>query len=233
MRLAIMQPYFMPYIGYFQLVSAVDEFVVYDNIKYTKKGWINRNRMLLNGADTIFSLPLKKGSDALEVRERELAEDFSAEKILRKFAAAYSRAPYFAEVWPLIERIVRFEATNLFEYLHHSILCICAHLQLKAKISVSSDIAINHDLKGQEKVITICQALGAKTYVNAVGGMALYNEKDDFLACGIDIKFVRSKPFEYSQFGGAFVPWLSIMDVLMFNDRARVVDAIHNGFDLI
>ena len=67
MRLAIMQPYFFPYIGYFQLIAAVDQFIVYDNIKYTKKGWINRNRMLQNGKDVMFSLPLKSDSDFLDV----------------------------------------------------------------------------------------------------------------------------------------------------------------------
>eukprot|EP01036_Dinobryon_divergens_P050949 gene50949-68197_t len=77
MKVGIMQPYFLPYIGYFQLIAAVDLFVVYDNIKYTKKGWINRNRLLQNGTDAVFSLPLKKDSDALDVRERELAADFN------------------------------------------------------------------------------------------------------------------------------------------------------------
>src|ERR1019366_7530880 len=107
-----MQPYFFPYIGYFQLIAAVDLFIVYDNIKYTKKGWINRNRMLQNGKDVMFSLPLKNGSDYLDVCERELAADFNRDKLLSQLSGVYRRAPYFAQTYPLIEEIVRYDDTN-------------------------------------------------------------------------------------------------------------------------
>ena len=101
MRLAIMQPYFLPYIGYFQLIAAADLFIIYDNIKYTKKGWINRNRMLLNGTDKLFSLPLKKDSDFLDIVGREISQDFNPDKLLNQFKGAYIGAPYFVEVYPL------------------------------------------------------------------------------------------------------------------------------------
>ena len=97
MKLAIMQPYFLPYIGYFQLIAAVDQFIVYDNIKYTKKGWINRNRLLQNGTDTVFSIPLSKDSDALDIRERQIAADFRRDKLLKQIAEAYRKAPYFGQ----------------------------------------------------------------------------------------------------------------------------------------
>lgn len=216
MRLAIMQPYFLPYIGYFQLIAAVDMFIVYDNIKYTKKGWINRNRMLQNGKDVMFSLPLKSGSDSLEVCERELAGDFSRDKLLNQFKGAYTRAPYFEQTFPLVERIVRYEDTNLFGFLLHSIVKTCEYLNIKTEIKASSDIAIDHDLKNQDKVLAMCEAVGATTYINAIGGMELYS-KEAFLARGVELKFIKSKPFEYAQFGAEFVPWLSIVDVMMFN----------------
>src|SRR5437763_14407143 len=127
MKLAIMQPYFLPYIGYFQLIGAVDVFVVYDNIKYTKKGWINRNRLLRDGKDAMFSLPLRKDSDSLDVRARELAADFDRDKLLNQFKVAYARAPYFVRIYPLLERIVRCDARNLFRYLHHPIRGVCEH----------------------------------------------------------------------------------------------------------
>src|SRR5262245_23898499 len=95
-RAAIMQPYLLPYIGYFQLISAVDVFVVYDNIQYTKKGWINRNRLLRSGEPALFSLPLKSDSDVLDIRERELATDFDPGRLMRQFEGAYRRAPQFA-----------------------------------------------------------------------------------------------------------------------------------------
>jgi hypothetical protein len=231
MRLAIMQPYFLPYIGYWQLMNAVDVFVVYDNIKYTKKGWINRNRMLLNGADRMFSLPLKNDSDFLDVVDRELAEGFSADKLFNQFRGAYSRAPHFKEVSPLLERILHFEDRNLFRYIYHSIVCLCQHLGLDTKIIVSSQVTIDHSLKAQDKVQALCQALGAQTYINPVGGLDLYS-KEDFQARGVDLRFIQSKLIPYDQFGGGFMPWLSIIDVLMFNDPPAVTSLLNAGYTL-
>ncbi len=222
----------MPYIGYFQLIGAVDVFVVYDNIKYTKKGWINRNRFLQNGADAMFSLPLKKDSDFLNVVERELAEDFNRDKFLNQLRGAYVRAPHFVETYPLLEQIVRYEDRNLFRFIHHSIVCICQHLGIRTEIRVSSDIAVDHELKSQDRVIALCQALEAGTYINAIGGVDLY-EKEVFNAYGIELKFIKSKPFEYVQFGKEFVPWLSIADVLMFNSLDAVREGISINYELI
>ncbi len=227
-----MQPYFFPYIGYFQLIAAVDMFIVYDNIKYTKKGWINRNRMLQNGKDVMFSLPLKSDSDFLDVRERELAADFNRDKLLNQVKGAYRHAPYFVQTFPLVEQIVRYEDANLFRFLHHSIISTCAHLQITTEIKISSDIAIDHDLKNQDKVLALCAAVGASTYVNAIGGTELYS-KETFREKGVDLKFIQSKPFEYSQFGDAFVPWLSIIDVMMFNPLDTIQTCISTNCELI
>lgn len=227
-----MQPYFLPYIGYFQLIAAVDLFIVYDNIKYTKKGWINRNRMLLNGADVVFSLPLKKDSDFLDVVDRELAADFNREKLLNQLKGAYSGAPHFSQVMPLIERIVRFEDTNLFRFIHHSIVCICEFLGIKTEIRVASEVDINHGLRSQDKVIAICQSVGADFYLNPIGGVELYS-KDSFRDQGIVLKFIKSKSFEYPQFANEFVPWLSIVDVLMFNRVETLQECIRNNYEVV
>jgi len=232
MKLGIMQPYFFPYIGYFQLIQAVDVFVVYDNIKYTKKGWINRNRMLHKNKDVMFSLPLKKNSDYLDVCERELAADFNREKLLNQFKEAYRRAPHFAQTFPLIEQIVRYEEANLFRFLQHSIVKVCEHLGIATAIRVSSSISINHALKNQDKVIALCHALSASTYVNAIGGMVLYS-KETFREKGIEVKFIKSKPFEYPQFGNDFMPWLSIIDVMMFNPLDTIRTCISTNYELI
>lgn len=225
MRLAIMQPYFLPYIGYFQLIGAVDVFVVYDNIKYTKKGWINRNRMLQNGKDVMFSLPLKSDSDFLDVCDRELAADFNRDKLLNQFRGAYGRAPYFAQTFPLLEQVIRHEERNLFKFVHHSIVRTCEHLGITTEIRVSSDISINHDLKNQDKVLALCEVVGANTYINAIGGMELYS-KDEFLARDVKLKFIKSRPFEYAQFDNEFVPWLSIVDVMMFNSIHEIQEQL-------
>lgn len=227
-----MQPYFMPYIGYFQLIAAVDKFIIYDNIQYTKKGWINRNRMLQNSKHSIFSLPLKNGSASLDVCERELAVDFNRSKLLNQFKGAYQSAPYFEQTLLLIEQILQYEDTNLFRFLHHSIVKTCKYLAIDTEIKISSEIAIDHALKSQEKVIALCQAIGATTYINAIGGMEIYN-RDVFQAQGFEIKFIRSQPFEYKQFGAPFLPWLSIVDALMFNTPVQIGIAIREGYELV
>jgi WbqC-like protein family len=226
-----MQPYFLPYIGYFQLIAAVDMFIVYDNIKFTKKGWINRNRMLQNGRDVMFSLPLKNGSDSLNVHERELAEEFNRDKLLNQFREAYRSAPFFSQTFPLTEQVVRYANRNLFGFLHHSIIKTCEHLGIGTEIKIGSTIAIDHGLKKQDKVLALCTAVGATTYLNPIGGMELYS-KDAFSAKSIDLRFIRSKPFEYAQFGDGFVPWLSIIDVMMFNPIEIVRSCISKNYEL-
>jgi len=221
MKVGIMQPYFLPYVGYFQLITAVDLFIVYDNIKYTKKGWINRNRMLLNGTDTTFSLPLKKDSDYLNVVDRELSPDFDRHQLLNQLRGAYIRAPYFNVVWPMLEKIIVHEDGNLFHYIYNSINEICGHLDIKTKICRSSEVSIDHELKSQDKVIALCKAVDATVYINTSGGTDLYS-KDIFDGAGLQLSFIKALPFEYAQLGNEFVPWLSIIDVLMFNSVVNV-----------
>lgn len=223
MKLAIMQPYFFPYIGYFQLINAVDAFVIYDNIQFTKKGWINRNRILANGKDEYITLPLKKDSDFLNVDERKLAETFSVDhiKLLRKITESYRKAPQFAAVFPLVESIIINKDENLFQFIYQSLQATCKFLDITTQFMVSSTIPIDHELKSQDKVIAICKALGATEYINPIGGEALYS-KEVFEQNDITLDFIKSGAFEYPQFAAAFVPWLSIIDVLMFNSKETI-----------
>jgi len=236
MKVGIMQPYFLPYIGYFQLIACVDKFVIYDNIKYTKKGWINRNRMLQNGTDKIFSVALAKASDRLDIVEREILSDFNRQKLLSQFRGCYLKAPHFEDIWPLIERIVSFQDNNLFRYIQNSVVLICDYLDIDTEIIVSSSVAADHYLLSQDRVLSICEALNANTYVNPIGGVELYSP-EAFAGIGCDLKFINTDTIEYAQFGNSFVPSLSILDVLCFNsfqevraiieDRFRIID----GFD--
>ena len=107
MKLAIMQPYLFHYIGYFQLIHEVDEFVIYDNIEFTKKGWINRNRLLVNGKDSYITVPLKNDSDYLNVSERFLAGNWASEKkkILNRIFESYKKTENFETVFPIIKNI--------------------------------------------------------------------------------------------------------------------------------
>ncbi|MCG2644012.1 MULTISPECIES: WbqC family protein [Bradyrhizobium] len=232
MKLAIMQPYFLPYIGYYQLISAVDLFIVYDNVKYVKKGWINRNRMLVNGKDALFSLPLKKDSDALDIRDRELAADFDRAKLLNQWQGAYRTAPFFKQTFPLLEEIVGFQDPNLFRYLFNSLQMTCEHLGLKTSFKISSEVPIDHSLKFQDRVLALCEAEGTQKYINAIGGLELY-DANAFSARGIEFRALRARPFPYQQFGQPHVPYLSIVDLLMFNSVSKLGEIIAENYDLV
>jgi hypothetical protein len=221
MKIAIMQPYFLPYIGYFQLINSVDIFVIYDNIKYTKKGWINRNRYLQNGKDADFSISLKNDSDSLDVKDRVISSEFNKNKLFNQIKEAYRKAPFFDQGMALIRKVVSNEEINLFKYIYFSVKEICNYLNIKTQIVVSSHIAIDHALKGQEKVIAICKYFDADVYINAIGGQELYSV-ERFKEVEIDLKFIKSEVVEYKQFDNEFIPWLSILDVIMFNDNDNI-----------
>lgn len=231
MTIAIMQPYFLPYIGYWQLISAVDIFVVYDNIQYTKKGWINRNRFLQNSKDAIFTLPLKKDSDYLDVKDRIISKDFNKQKLISQLQNAYIKAPYFKENFHIIESIIKHDSCNLFDYIYNSIIAINKTLNIQTKILISSTIGIDHSLKSQEKVIAICKKLNATKYVNAIGGIDLYS-KEEFLKSGVELKFIKTNEISYKQFNNCFLKNLSILDIIMFNNIKDVQDML-NKYNII
>lgn len=231
-RVAVMQPYFLPYLGYWQLLAAVDTFVVYDNLEYTKKGWINRNRMLVDGAPATFTLPVKAASDFAHIVEREIADDFKPGKLTAKFAGVYRAAPHWRQLESVLERILACPSKNLFEFLAHQLRVIAAELQLDADIVTSSTVPIDHSLRAQDKVLAFCTTLAADVYVNAPGGRALYSP-DAFAAIGCELRFVDSHPVAYEQFDRPFVPGLSIADVLAFNPVEQIREWVHEGFDLL
>ncbi len=223
-KIAIMQPYFFPYIGYFQLINAVDKFIVYDNIQYTKKGWINRNRILVNGKDEYISAPLKKDSDYLNINERNLADAFKDErqKMLRKLTEAYRKAPYLDSAFPVITNVINNSDENLFTFIYYSVKAICEYLEIKTECIISSAINIDHNLKAADKVKAICKKMEAEVYINPIGGIDMYN-KEDFLKEGIALQFLKTDEIVYPQFKNEFVPFLSIVDLMMFNSKEQIV----------
>jgi hypothetical protein len=233
MKLGIMQPYFFPYIGYFQLINVVDKFVLYDEIKYTKKGWINRNRILSNGKDYLFTLPIKNDSDYLDICDRKLANNFNieAKKILNKIEASYRKAPYYEEIYPIISDCLLKKEDNLFNYIYYSIEKIKNYLDIKTELLIYSNLGIKNRLKEEERVIQICKHLEATYYINAIGGVELYN-KEIFLKENIKLNFIKSDMIEYQQFDNAFIPWLSIIDVMMFNSKEDIIKML-NSYTLI
>lgn len=228
-KIAIMQPYFFPYIGYFQLINAVDEFVIYDNIEFTKKGWINRNRILVNGVDSYITLPLKKDSDFLHVNQRFLADtwDQDRKKLLNRITESYRKAQQYPEVFPILQECIMHADRNLFNFILNSIRLITTYLEIDTKITISSSLMIDHDLKGAEKVMAICKSMNALTYINPIGGTELY-DRDRFKMNQLELLFQKSNNITYTQFGNEFIPWLSIIDVMMFNDKGKIRELLNN-----
>jgi len=234
MKIGIMQPYFFPYIGYFQLMNAVDEFVVYDNIEFTKKGWINRNRILANGKDSFITLPLKNDSDYLDVRDRYLANGWNSErvKMLNRIKESYRKSKQFDSVYPVIEKCILFDEFNLFNFILNSLNPIREYLEIQTDLIISSSIPVDYALKAEKKVIAICKARNANAYVNPIGGIQLY-KKDEFKNQGINLHFLKTNDFEYKQFNDEFVPWLSIIDVMMFNAKEKIKEYLNSFYTLV
>lgn len=232
MKVGIMQPYFMPYIGYWQLLNAVDRYVIYDDVNFIKGGWINRNRILINGNPTYFNVPLKGASPFKLINEIEVNNDeILIKKNLRSLEDAYKKAPHFNEVYPLLESIITCKKDNLAEYLTYSILTICKYLDIDTQIYLSSNLKKSNELKGEDKVIAICNELEATEYYNAIGGQELYSFAD-FNNNNIKLNFLKTSNIEYKQYNNEFQPNLSIIDVLMFNSKDEV-KAMLNEFSLV
>lgn len=233
MKLAIMQPYLFPYIGYFQLMNAVDDFIVYDNIEYTKKGWINRNRILVGNKDALISFPLKKDSDYLDIKHRSLSDSWEAErvKLLNRIRESYRKAPFFEPAFAVISGALLCEERNLFAFILHTLEQVKEYLRITTPLTISSSIPIDHDLRADEKVIALCKAKGASTYINPIGGVELY-DKMKFLGAGITLHFLQTIGVEYAQFTGPFVPHLSIIDVMMFNSVDNISQFLNHNYKL-
>lgn len=222
MKLGLMQPYFFPYIGYWQLINAVDKYVIYDDVNFIKGGWINRNRILMNGMAKMINLKMNGASPNKLINEVKVANDnIYNKKLLKTIEHCYSKAPYYKDVYTLIEEIIFYEEEKLSIYLGNSIKRIAEYLDISTEIMMSSKIDKDNSLKGQNKVIDICRILDAKEYYNAIGGINLYSH-DYFESQGINLKFLKTEIITYKQFGNDFEPNLSIIDVMMFNSNEDV-----------
>ena len=221
---AIMQPYFVPYLGYFQLIAAAGTFVVYDDVQYIQRGWINRNRVLNQGRPQYITIPLDKASQNKRINELTIAQATQwQKKTLQTLRSAYGRASHFAEVFPICEAIVGLPEPGLVGFLEHSLKLVCAALGISTRFVRASCIPGVDQFRGTARILAICKHLDAATYINPIGGTALYSPSD-FLQEGIRLQFVKSTPPEYRQHEAAHVPSLSIIDVLMFNGIAQTRD---------
>lgn len=236
MKLGIMQPYFMPYIGYWQLMNAVDKYIIYDDVNYKKGSWVNRNRILNNDNAEgwiYLNLNLDHASPNKKFNEiNVLRNEHFIKKQLRSVEGAYRKAPYFKEVFPLLEKIFKQDELVLSKYLKYSFETINSYLGIKTELIMSSDIEKNNDLKLEKKVIHICEIMKADQYYSAMGGWDLYS-KEEFAEHGIEFIFLKAKDsIQYKQFDSKFVPWLSIIDVMMFNSVDEIQKML-NEYELL
>jgi hypothetical protein len=233
MKLGIMQPYIFPYIGYFQLISSVDRFVVYDDVAFIKQGWINRNQLLLNGAAHMFTVPLKNASSFTTIAQTEINHALYAgwkNKFFKTLEQAYSKAPHYASVAGMVQAVFNNECRTISELATKSIVITSLYLGIDTQFVLSATQYANSELKAQNRVIDICKREQANVYINPVGGKDLYN-KDDFEKQGLMLNFHRSRSIRYQQFANDFVPWLSVIDVMMFNAPGVIKDLL-DEYDL-
>ncbi|MFA5925317.1 MAG: WbqC family protein [Parcubacteria group bacterium] len=232
MKIGIMQPYLFPYIGYFQLIKAVDIFVVHDDVQWIKGGWINRNRILFDNQVKTLTLAVKKRSNYDKINQFEVSEDHNNRNLyLNRIASAYAKAPFFKQVYPIIEGIILMRTCNLSDLIVYSLETVKRYLEIDTKIILSSDIEKNNSLCAQERVINICKSLNSATYTNPIGGMELY-KKEDFAEHNLKLYFIKPDEIRYEQFGQGSIANLSIIDVLMFNNQ-QTIRSMLNDYILI
>lgn len=237
MTLAIMQPYFLPYVGYMQLMNAVDTFVLYDDVAFINRGWINRNKLLINGQEHLFTIPLRDASQNKRINEVHMADDPKwRSKLLKTIEQGYRKTPNYPTVMPLTEKIINFTTDSIADLIHFSLVELNAYIGLTTRLVQSSTIYNNVDLRAQERILDICRQEKVSRYINPIGGTELY-DKPTFAQAGIKLNFIKAKLTEYPQLNrnmeaNPFIPWLSIIDILMFNDLPTV-RAMLNEYELV
>ncbi|MFT7399186.1 WbqC family protein [Rheinheimera aquimaris] len=213
---AIMQPYFMPYLGYFQLLDAVDVFVLYDDVNFIKKGWINRNRILTSQGEYMFTIPLSNISQNRTIAEHSLVDSERFYKSFKKtMEMSYRRAPNYCQGMEVLEKVFSDPMPDLTMLCEKALRICCALLDIKCIFVRSSELSNNNALKGNARIIDITKHLNGKSYVNLPGGRTLYR-RSDFQTHGIELKFLKMESgISYSQIIPGFVPHLSLIDMLM------------------
>lgn len=227
---AIMQPYLFPYIGYFQMIHSVDIFVFYDDVNFINRGWINRNRILINSEPKFITMELLKASQNKLINEIEIGNN--QKKILNSISLAYKKAPYFSEVFPLIEECFNSPSKMISELAIYSIKCVSKYLNVSTSFEMSSELYGNtRGFDKADRLIEICKLNGSGHYVNAMGGLELY-DKMYFSKNDLKLNFIKTGLTPYKQFNEDFVAGLSIIDVLMFNSKVECQKLLNN-YELI
>ena len=215
---AIMQPYFFPYIGYLQLMDRADTFVLYDDVQYIKQGWVNRNRILRGDAPVYLTLPVVRGRHKERICEKRLLNPQEGLKeAFAKIIRLYRSAPQFDKALEFLEPLFSPDVETISDFNIRALGAICRHLSISTELVVASERNYGHDVSGQERVLRICEREAATHYVNAIGARAsgLYSE-EAFAAAGLELSFLRTDPdLAHDQGGAGFVANLSVIHLLM------------------
>jgi len=228
-KIAIMQPYIFPYLGYFQLIEAVNTFVFYDDVNFIKRGWINRNRILLGGKEHMFTVPLIKASQNKLINETKVQKNSNwIAPFLTTLKQAYHKAAYYDDTMALVESIVNAPHVTIADLAINSVIKISDHIKLTRIFELSS---IQYfDTKGESKadrLISITLKNGCNHYINPAGGIELY-DKAYFLDKGVKLSFIENELVPYSQFNYDTFLGLSIIDILMFNSTEKIREMLKN-----
>ena len=217
-----MQPYFFPYIGYFQLIEVSDIFVIHDDVQYVKQGWVNRNRILRDDKVQWISFPVLKSSHDNPINERFYkADPETRNQLLRRIEAAYREASQFGDIYSLIANIMRFPNRNVATFNTNLIAKISTCIGINTTLIASSKLPKDERLSGQDRVIDICRYLGATSYINPIGGRKLY-QAERFSREGMALAFLE--PAVLMKTG--LNPPLSIIDHLMHRSGESLSDAL-------
>lgn len=220
MRIGIMQPYFFPYLGYFQLISRSDRFILFDDVQYIRHGWINRNRILKPGGGWQYVVaPLQKHRQTDLIKDISFHEDDAwKEKIVRQLEHYKKKAPHYRETMELLNRCFQLSDTHVTRYNAAVLELICRTLGVPFTIEISSQMNLDYSNVNDagEWALKICEQIGAKEYINPPGGKDLFDPMK-FEKAGIKLNFLSPALSSYNQRQEPFEPGLSIIDVLMYN----------------
>jgi|AntAceMinimDraft_18_1070375.scaffolds.fasta_scaffold02570_6 hypothetical protein len=229
MKLAIMQPYFFPYIGYFQLINAVDTFVIYDDVQYIARGWINRNYFLRKDGKFLFTIPVAKYKQGAKINEVLINSDKWKEDLKKMLFYTYKRAPFYKKVLNSIENLFLIESDNLSEYCAKSIELVCQYVGVNTQLLFSSNIKYDNFNK-IKKINSILKNEKASSFVLPPGSKELYKSNDFIVPTSF---LIPNNDLNYLQFSKKrFESNLSIIDIMMFNSKKEIKKML-NEYSLI
>lgn len=231
MKLGIMQPYFMPYLGYFSLIDYVDKFILFDTPQFIRHGWIERNQILKLDKGTFYiKVPLRKHSREVSIKDIEINNEIDwKRKMIAQFEHYKKKAPYYNEVMELLNGIFNESYHNIVDINHASLKSICNYIEIDTPIEIWSEMKVEiQDANAPDEwALNICKALNADVYVNPPGGKSFFN-KDKYDKSGVELCFLEFMPTPYEQVQKEFIPYMSVLDALLFCSPKQVRDMISN-----